>query len=299
VIILKNAVGIAAVLFLLLSLSYDARSFSAFNQEAGFVLNSEYFSADNYKEKNFSLSNGFELGKFKSANFSGGVEFSGKWFGERLNLPGVYQVKRLNSAGASANMNISDFTFTTGISSLSDKIFNSNREILWNTGVIYDYNINEKKSWKIGINYISRGKYRIFPVIAYQYIGEKFLLMFPLFCQYNISDKLFANLGAEGMNGLSFSMNYKLQEDMTVSAFVKMTGEEYFISGRTETDEWLSIEKKSLGLKLSKKINNIDYGVCAGYLFSSKYFCEDEDSRYFRNEISDSMFGGFSISGKF
>lgn len=296
---MKNAVRIAVILLVLLSHSYDACSFSRFNQEKGFSLNSEFFAADDYKEKNFFLSNGFELGKIETVNFSGEVEISGKWFGERLNLPGVYSVKRLNSAGAAVNANINDFSFSAGINSPSDKIFNSNREILWNTGIMYDYNIDKKKSWKFGLNYISRGKYRVFPVIAYQYFGDKFLLMFPLFCQYNISDKLFANLGAEGMNGFGFSLNYKLQNDMTASAFVKITDEEYFISDRTKTDEWLSIEKKSLGLRLSKKINNIDCGVYAGYLFSSKYFCEDDDSKYFRDKISDSMFGGFSISGKF
>jgi len=254
----------------------------------------EYFPADKFYEKNIALSLSKPLGNIRDYKLTGDFILSNSMLNDNLILPNNYLIDNLSKFGADFTAENNKYIFSAGVNSNSDKLFYSNDVIDFKLKALFKYKKNSNSSWFFGFIYDSNEltlKYHFLPIVSYSYQDENFMIIFPLICMYNISDKWYAKLSGEGFSGLDLSMNYRYKSDVTISGCINLSKENYHISGSQISNESLAVEKNSAGIKVEKNIYNaLKCGLYLGRSFSSEYYCEDDDNKYFQNKIENTIF---------
>lgn len=281
--------GIQSFIFLFLITNASAFPHGN-NNSIGFNAGFEYFPSDNFKEKIIAFSGSFPVTSVKGFNISNAISFSNSAFNDNLNIGNLHSINNLRDLGCEISVDNDKYSFSAGINSASNRLFNSIRETSFNLTSMYKYKKNNNSTWMFGFSFNSKDENKFFPIIAYSYQTENFIAMFPMMCMYNISDKWFLKLAGEGFNGFDLSLNYRKSTDLTISACANMTQKKYYLIGRQNKNESLRINKNSAGIKIEKNIFNfLTSGFYLGRSFSSKYVVEDFDNKYdklnFKNAV--------------
>lgn len=260
---------------LLLALATAVMSQAAESEEAGsqassFGASISFLPANYFNSVLTRFSGGIALGRIGDYSFRGGTDFGYRRTWDNATFPeDLYRIGVKLSAADRLNH------FEAGLSSASDKPFDSSDELNVYLSATREIKRWDKSSLRLGLAYSSRLDYPL-PVLLYSYSDSDltFMIGVPIASlRWKLNKKTTLAASYQPVRQARLAMEYKLCPTLNVTLEGGIEEESYYLAERSDKDRALVLEVPKVAFKVNKKFfNQLDLGLSVGRSFSGRFF---------------------------
>ena len=258
----------------------------------------DFLSADNFDSVMTRLSSRFTLGQISDFKISAETNLGYRRTSDNTVFPNdLYQIGMKVSAADRLNH------FEAGLSSASDKPFDSADELNIHLSASREMKRWERSSLRVGLIYSNRLDYPL-PMLLYMYSDAdlSFMIGMPVASlRWKIDEKTTLAASYKPVRQARLAVEHNLYPTLKLQLEGTIEEDSYFIAGRSDKDRALVLEVPKVVFKANKKFSNqFDMGLSAGRSFGGRFFeRKGFFDEYNKEKISDAWISGIDIKYTF
>lgn len=284
---------------LLLAMATTVTSQAAKNEEAGGQSSSlgasiNFLPANNFDSVLTRFSGGIALGQIGDYSIRGGTDFGYRQTRENAAFPeDLYQI--------GVKMSATDrlYHFEAGLSSASDKPFDSSDELNIHLSATREIKRWGKSSLRLGLAYSNRLDYPL-PVLLYNYSNSNltFMIGVPVASlRWKLNEKTTLAVSYQPVRQARLALEHKLFPTLKLTMEGGIEEESYYIAERNDKDRALVLEVSKVAFKVNKTIfDQLELGLSVGRSFGGRFYeRKNLFDEFNRENIDDAWVSGVEV----
>jgi hypothetical protein len=270
---IKLNIRIAGMLLLALAtavMSQAAESEEAGGQASSFGASISFLPVNNFDSVLTRFSGGIAFGRIGDYSIRGGTDFGYRRTRDNAVFPeDLYRIGVKLSATDRLNH------FEVGLSSASDKPFDSSDELNIYLSATREIKRWDKSSLRLGLAYSNRLDYPL-PVLLYNYSDSDltFMIGVPVASlRWKLNEKTTLAASYQPVRQARLVLEHKLSQTLKLNLEGGIEEESYYLAERINKDRSLVLEVPKVAFKVNKKFfDQLDLGLSIGRTFGGRFF---------------------------